>query len=260
MTGRYVVSPYPKDAEHPYDIAFQLTKDATEVPPEQGLLKHEAERTLMVLRGMFQPADQRFIVYYKELLGLSQYGLVGETAQPDLGIDTLHNLQQRIFDTEKGRMISEHMRKIVGWLFSILLGVGIFGLLAVLAARYLIGPDQTLLVIQPALAMVLPGLLAGLAFSSFLRCRAVTFFDLHAIDADRFTPPMRAIFALILLFLTGAFLKAGVFEIAIGEVRLSQFDANGLSAFIFGAFVGFSQEPLISRIESISKAAEPKDK
>ncbi|MBB6407750.1 hypothetical protein [Mesorhizobium sangaii] len=259
MTGRYIVYPYPKDAEQPYDIAFQLTKDATEVPSEQGILKHQAERTLMVLRGMFQPKDARFRGYYEELLGLSRYGLVGETAQPVLAMGTLQNLQERVFDTEKGRMISAHMQKIIGWLFFILLAVGVAGTLAVCGVNWLMGIDQDPIKSHLPLILVLPGLLAGLSFSSFLRCRAVTFFDLHAIDADRFTPPMRAIFALILLFLTGAFLKAGVFEISIGEVHLSQFDANGLSAFIFGAFVGFSQEPLISRIESISKAAAPKD-
>ncbi|NGO51599.1 hypothetical protein [Allomesorhizobium camelthorni] len=252
MTGRYIVTPFPIDTADPEDIAFQLTAEALDIPEEQGILKSEVERTLIVLRGIFDPSDRRFKSYFAELLALSRYGLIGPTAQPKQALDTLGNLQKRIFDMEKGRIISQHMTTIILRLALFLSSFLMAGFLAVSLAPLAGFAAPALREVQ-ALVFVLPGLLIGLAFSSFLRCRAVTFFDLHAIDADRFSPFMRGAFALVVLIISAAFLKAGVFEILVGDVRLSSFDADGLSAFVFGAVVGFAQEPIISRIESIGK-------
>ena len=92
-----------------------------------------------------------------------------------------------------------------------------------------------------------------MVFSSFVRCKAITFYDLHAIDADRFSPFMKSAFALVVLVLTAVLLKAGIFEIAIGKVKLSGFESDWLSAFVFGAIIGIAQEAAISRIETIKR-------
>jgi hypothetical protein len=49
---------------------------------------------------------------------------------------------------------------------------------------------------RAAVLAIVPGLFVGIIFSSFLRCRTITFYDLHAIDADRFTPPLKTAFGL----------------------------------------------------------------
>ena len=56
--GSYRVYAFPGD-EHSRDIMFELADAAiTSVPKEQGILKHEAEKTLHVLRNLFPPKDE----------------------------------------------------------------------------------------------------------------------------------------------------------------------------------------------------------
>jgi hypothetical protein len=68
---------------------------------------------------------------------------------------------------------------------------------------------------------------------------------------------MKSAFALVILTLTAALLKAGIFEVAIGKVKLSSFESDWLSAFVFGAIIGIAQEAAISRIESIKRQVFP---
>lgn len=257
MSGCFIVFGYPPESENPHDIGFQLEQGATkEIPAPQHELKMEVERTLDVLRAIYDHEHEGFKRYFKELLSLTQYGLVGKTAQPKQAKDTLNGLQARIYDREKGRVISAHMlsllKALAGWLlglmivFAIVLGVtsGVFG-------------KSTALDLMPAAAMI-PGLFVGIVFSAFSRCKAVTFHDLRAIDADRFSPNMRAAFAVVVLILSAVLLKAELFEIVIGKIKLSEFDANWLSAAVFGIVVGVAQEAFVSRIESIRERASQK--
>jgi hypothetical protein len=251
--GCYRVYAYPPKDEHARDIMFELADAVTSapVPKEQGVLKSESERTLHVLRSLF-PAheDARFRPYFGELLGLCQYGLVGVTAQPVQAMETLRNLQNQIFDSEKGRCISQYMRnmiKLQAVLFS-LLAIVVCGTGAVL--NYLFGAS---IVEHYALIFVLPGLFVGLILSCFVRCRTVTFFDLHAIEADRFTPGLKFAFVLCTAVLAAAFLKAELIEIKIGKAQLSHFHTDWLSAFTFGAIVGMAQEAIIAHIETMSQ-------
>jgi hypothetical protein len=243
---------HPVKDEHARDIMFELADVAiTSVPKEQGALKFEAEKTLHVLRNLFPPADEiKFRPYFKELLGLCQYGLVGATAQPVQAMDTLRNLQSQIFDNEKGRAISAYMSNTIRsqgiWFAAVLVFVIGCG---VAAHMWLSWPYEQRL---PLLG-ILPGLFVGIIFSSFMRCRTITFFDLHAIEADRFTPGLKLAFAISTILLAGAFLKAELIEIKIGKAQLSLFDKDWLSAFVFGAVVGVAQEAVIARIETIGQ-------
>jgi hypothetical protein len=252
MPGHFIVFEYPREDAHPYDIAFQLQADVKgSVPKEQASLKSEVEKTLNVLRSLFAPDQEKFRRYFVELLALSRYGLVGPTAQPAQAMSTLENLQQQIMDNEKGRAISAYVTALLKsqaiWLLVIMaLLVGIGGVM-----HYAFGREISAMNFQ--ILLVAPGLLVGLTFSSFVRCRTITFYDLHAIEADRFGPGLKVAFAAVILFLTAAFLKAGVFEIKVGKTELSAFDHDYLSAFVFGAIVGIAQEPIIARIESIKK-------
>jgi len=66
---------------------------------------------------------------------------------------------------------------------------------------------------------------------------------------------MKSAFALVVLVLTAVLLKTGIFEIAIVRVKLSGFENDWLSAFVFGAMI--AQEAAISRIESIKRQVFP---
>jgi hypothetical protein len=250
-SGSYRVYAYPPRDERARDIMFELAPEAAgaSIPKEQGALKNEAERTLHVLRNLFQPEDEtRFRGYFNELLGLCQYGLVGVTAQPVQAMDTLKNLQNQIFDNEKGRAISAYMTNTIkaqslwfGIVLVVIIGCGFA------AYRWL---DWASYRDHLPLLGILPGLFVGIVFSSFMRCRTITFFDLHAIEADRFTPGLKLAFAISIILIAGAFLKAELFEIKIGKAQLSLFDKDWLSAFVFGAVVGVAQEAIIARIET----------
>jgi len=202
---------------------------------------------------MFTPDNLKFRGYFDELLALARYGLVGSTAQPSQALDTLKTLQARILDSEKGTAISTHMRSIIISQTK-LLAAAATALVACLYVAFYFGAAtlQNFNVLG-----VIPGLWIGLVFSSFVRCKAITFYELHAIDADRFSPLMKSAFALVVLVLTAVLLKAGIFEIAIGKVKLSSFENDSLSAFVFGAVIGIAQEAAISRIESMKRQVFP---
>ena len=198
MSGYFVVFEHPHGSEHPTDITFQLQRDASgEIPPDQSQLKSEVERTLDVLLAIFQPDDPKFHRYFGELLGLSQYGLVGDTAQPIQAMDTLENLQKRIFDQEKGRAVSGHMHGIIRSQVVLLSAVGIALVGVAFAAGKWLAPELSRQILT--LFAVIPGLFVGVVFSSFMRCKTITFYDLHAIEADRFTPVMKGAFAIVTL-------------------------------------------------------------
>lgn len=252
MIGRFIVYEYPQGVGDPHDIAFQLRDDvAGSIPRPQADLKSEIEKTLIVLRTLFPPDDHRFKRYFAELLALSRYGLIGEAAEPAQAGETLQNLQNQIFDNEKGQVISGYMAAIIKSEIVLIGGGAAVLLIGGAIIRYVFEIDGMIVVSH--LAMALVGLFIGLVFSSFIRCRTVGFHDLHAIDADRFTPALKAAFALITLILAGAFLKAGLFEIKIGTAQLSTFDRDWIAAFMLGAATGIAQEALISRIESIGR-------
>jgi hypothetical protein len=256
MPGHFTVFGYPHEDAHPYDIGFQLQADVKgNVPKEQASLKSEVEKTLNVLRALFAPDHEKFRRYFAELLALSQYGLVGPTAQPVQAMNTLENLQQQILDNEKGRAISAYVTALMKseaiWLLIIvaaLVGAGI-------VLHYVWGEEFAAMDIS--ILLIAPGLFVGLTFSAFVRCRAITFYELHAIEADRFSPILKVAFAAAILFLAAAFLKAGVFEIKVGKTELSNFDHDYLSAFVFGAIVGIAQEAIIAKIESIKRQFGP---
>lgn len=250
MAGCYYVSEYPAKSECPYDIAFQTAPETKrKIPADQSNLKTEVEKTLDVLRAMFAPDHLKFRRYFDELLALSRYGLVGESAQTAQAQETLKTLQSRILDSEKWAAISTHMRSIIVSQTTFLVIADI----ALGACLYVAFTYGMAAISNFNILAVMPGLWIGLVFSSFVRCKAVSFYDLHAIDADRFSPLMKAAFALVVLILTAVLLKAGIFEIAIGKVKLSNFDSDWLSAFVFGTIIGIAQEAAISRIESIKR-------
>lgn len=256
MSGCYLVYEYPHGSENPTDIAFQQDAEVVgEIPDAQKNLKSEVERTLDVLRAILRTDDPKFKTYFNELLALSRYGLVGLAPQPRQASETLHNLQSRIYDREKGVAISNHMAGLIRSQAVWLVGLFVLTLLCIAGVWVFDGRDAArvhlpMLAIPPALAV-------ALAFSSFVRCRAVTFYELRAIEADRFTPNMKAAFAVVVLLLTGVLLKAELFEIVVGKVRLSAFNTDWLSATVFGMIVGVAQEALVSRIEAVRERAAP---
>ncbi|SEI16876.1 hypothetical protein [Tardiphaga sp. OK245] len=254
VAGCFLVFPYPHEAQYPHDIGFQLEENVRgKIPVEQSRLKIEVERTLDVLRQIFSSDHSKFRGYFEEILALSRYGLVGPTAQPSQAIDTLRTLQSRILTSEKGAAISAHMRRVIVSQSKLLLGA----ILVLVVGVYLGFYFGSFAIQNFNILAVVPGLWVGLIFSSFLRCKALTFYELHAIDADRFSPFMKSAFALVVLVLIAILLKAGIFEVAVGKIRLSAFESDGMSALVLGVVVGLAQEAAISRIEAIKRHVSP---
>lgn len=253
MPSNFLVYSYPEETAHPYDIAFRAAEGAASpLPPGEALLKSEIEKTILVLRGLFKPEDERFRVYHHELLSLAQYGLVGTGAQPDEAANALKNFQSRILSSEKGHLVSTHLAKTFGVFFGeIVMLYVMFLFVAAVNQKY---QWYAVSLIDNGPLLVIPvSLFIGFMISSFLRYRSLGFFDLHTIDADAFKPYMRGLFALTMLAAVAVFLKAGVFEIVVGKAKLSDFDSSVLSAFTFGLLVGLGQEQLIARIDSVRR-------
>src|ERR1051325_9831418 len=81
--GCFRVYSYPREAETPDDIAFELIEDAPErIPADQLRLKSEVEGFLTILRSLFVPRADPFKYYHARLVALAQLGLVGDAANP----------------------------------------------------------------------------------------------------------------------------------------------------------------------------------
>ena len=204
-----------------------------------------------MLRSLFPPdKDLKFRPYFNELLSLCQYGLVGPTAQPIQAMDTLRNLQNQIFDTEKGRAISSHMRGIIKWQAALLGGLVIVMIAVELAFWRFAGEKPFRDVGSILLAALVAGLFVGIVFSSFLRCRTVTFYDLHAIEAEDLAVHEVRV-CVDYANDCGCFSESWFDRDRNIKVHLSAFNTDLLSAFVFGVVVGIAQEAIIYKIELI---------
>lgn len=96
MRGYFIV--YENTANEDFDVKFELHPDLAknEVPDEQQVLYIEVEKANNVIRSL---NNSDYIVkkkYFDKLLSLAQAGLVGETAQPNLALKSLHELKDEV--------------------------------------------------------------------------------------------------------------------------------------------------------------------
>src|SRR5438477_3608612 len=106
MAGAFSVY---RDEHNPRDIHFEM--QVVDVPREQLDLRDEIAAALTVLR-IIVTDELRFEEYFRSLLSLSQAGLVGQTANPDLAARALNDLKQDVTARETGRIKNQYMQAL----------------------------------------------------------------------------------------------------------------------------------------------------
>ena len=108
MEGFFIVDKNPDEA---FDIKCELhPKKAKEaIPTEQAKLYSEIENTNNIIKSLKNTQNEAKQKYFDKLLSLSQAGLVGETAQPDLALNSLTKLREEMVLVEGQRIKNSYM-------------------------------------------------------------------------------------------------------------------------------------------------------
>lgn len=106
MQGYFVVS---ENKDELFDIKCELHPEHAKesIPTEQETLYTEIESTNNIIKSLHNTKDEIKSKYFNKLLSLSQAGLVGETAQPNLASKSLIKLKDEMVLVEGQRIKNE---------------------------------------------------------------------------------------------------------------------------------------------------------
>jgi hypothetical protein len=255
--GCFRVYAFPTDAEHPYDIAFELTGDAPQrIPRDQRNLKSEVERSLVVISSIYRSPNIKFEYYFERLLSLSQMGLVGETANPEAATETLEALQQEFLEKEGNHAKSIYYRKVGRAAFC--LGIApLICALTVLArpdtfAKWLygdVGPQQTLSITHFGnFVIVWAAAVLGVWLSGVLQTINVKFSRLHVLEEDQTNSWIRCLIVGASALLLGFLLYKKFVEIRIGGITITDFYEDTVTSIVLGVLCGLAGRALLIRL------------
>lgn len=111
MKGFFLVRSNP---EEKFDIKCELHSEFAkeDIPEKQQELYVEVESTNNVIKSLHNTKDETKSKYFNKLLSLSQAGLVGETAQPELALKSLTKLRDEMVLVEGQRIKNEYMKSL----------------------------------------------------------------------------------------------------------------------------------------------------
>jgi hypothetical protein len=237
--GAFVVG---RDPQNPRDVLFQPRpgQDAAAIPETQLNLRDDVDRTLTVLRMLFAEGDPRFEEYFRSLLSLSQVGLVGANAQPQLAARALAAMKDDITGREGGRIKNQYM-KYLG------LNALVLGGPLVLAALIMHVQWPQFAVFRNFLFLS-SGCMVGVWLSFGIRKVSLQFGDLSILEQDRLEPIVRLLFSGFLTVIIGLLFYVKGIEVKIGDISSAECFNGADMALLVGALCGVSEQALPSRI------------
>jgi hypothetical protein len=235
--GAFRVSPNQED---PRDILFSRADGDGQVPADQLELRDAIEQTLLVLRTMFPEQDRRFVEYYRPLLSLSQAGLVGDAASPEISQRALMSLRAEISAREGGRIKNQYMKALL-WRAAIL-SVLFFTVAAIL---HFVPPHATVL---SNFFVLLGGSMLGVWVSFGARKTILRFEELHILEEDRLEPFIRLVFAGLLTVIIGLLFGLKAVAVTIGAVTTDRLMTEWPVALLIGMLCGFSEQALSTTV------------
>jgi hypothetical protein len=236
MAGAFRVYEEPND---PKDIRFEISSDSNgDIPMAQLDLRDQAQAALTVIR-IICTDNVRFREYFQHLLSLSQAGLVGETANPELAQRALDGLKRDITAREAGRVKNEYMKRLG---FRALVGVVIFAV--IWGGLYWKGAA-----IWPKnLAIFEMGTMLGVWLSFGSRKPVLKFEELHILEEDRLEPMVRLIFASMLAATVALVFYLHVANITLGSLSTDRIATDPWAALLFGVLSGISEKALSTNV------------
>lgn len=229
------------------DILFELSPTADQdIPIEQQDLLFDVESTLEIIRILYKDDSKSWANYKDQLLKLSQVGLVGNNAQPQLAKRALEQIKIEITNNESGKIKNKYLKALgkkallfglpmlcVGLLFDYLFcnctlkGYGCINI-----------KDLTSLVILWSGAMM------GVWLSFAITRTTIGFNDLTILEKDRLEPSLRLLFTGLLAIIFGLLFIKKVFVISLGGLVSSEISNDLISAFLLGVILGLNEKIL----------------
>jgi len=234
MAGAFSVY---RDEHNSKDIHFEM--QVADIPREQLELRDEIAAALTVLR-IIVTDEVRFEEYFRSLLSLSQAGLVGQTANPDVAIRALNDLKRDVTAREAGRIKNQYMQSLAIRALLLILALCIaWGV--VTFVKHSTGFISNLFRFEI-------GSMIGVWLSFGARKPILTFEDLHILEEDRLEPLIRLIFAGLLAFIIALAFHLKVITLTLGSLTTDQLDSNSWAALFFGLLAGVGEKALSTNV------------
>ncbi len=235
--GNYIVSP----KEDKSDIVFQLSPTADQdIPIEQQDLLFDVQSTLEIIRTLYISDARAFANYFDQLLKLSQVGLVGDNAQPQLAKRALEQIKNEITNRESGKIKNKYLKE----LGTKALWFGLPALILGSVFNYLhcrkIDFDCLNCIYFANLLILWSGTMVGVWLSFAITRTIISFNDLTIIEKDRLEPSLRLIFTGALAIIFGLLFIKKAIVINLGDLSSSQISTDPISAFLLGVILGLN--------------------
>lgn len=254
--GAYIVS---ASKINEYDIEFAVKPEVTEVPEAQRSLHFEVEKTLTVLRTLFEKDKAVLTAYFRQLLTLAQAGLVPDNAQPSISLKALEQLKYDIVHRVSGEIKNTYFKHLGLQAIKVGQWPAYFAVFVKILFFYFSSSVELKnLNILSHFMIIWSACMLGVWLSFGARKTILTFDELTTIEEDRLEPVMRLLFAGCITLVFAVLFYTKAVEIKIGPVASADIKTDMFTSMIFGVFLGLSEQVLGKKITK--KAATVLDK
>ncbi|WP_298147539.1 hypothetical protein [Flavobacterium sp.] len=238
--GCYIVV---KNEAIPNDIIFSVKPSISQVSENQQKLHLEIEKTLVVVRKLFENTPIELQHYFSQLLTLAQAGLVPEeNAQPTISFNALQQLKAEIIDKKSGEVKNTYFKTL--GLKAAYLGLPILIVALTIKTIYYFKNYDIInnLSTFSNFLFVWCASLIGVWLSFGARKTVLTFEELTTIEEDRLEPVIRLIFVGVMALMFSLLFYKEAIVLEIGKISTKSITTDSFTAIIFGVFLGLSEK------------------
>lgn len=240
--GYYIVGENP---EMPFDIKFSIKPDlVADVPEPQQKLQMEVEKTLVVIRKLFENSEVELRHYFNLLLALAQAGLVPENAQPVIAMNALQQLKAELIDKKSGEVKNRYFKQLGIQAFYFGIGPLTIGMLLKGLAYFSTSEVTLNLEIFANFLYILSACMLGIWISFGARKTVLTFEELTTIEKDRLEPAIRMVFAGSISMVFALLFYKQAIVIEFGNISTKEISSDAFVSLIFGIFLGLGEQIL----------------
>ncbi|WP_131450896.1 hypothetical protein [Chryseobacterium sp. FH1] len=244
--GCYIVS---ANTNTPHDIVFSIKPDIEQVTENQQKLHIDIEKTLVVVRKLFENSQIELQHYFNQLLSLAQAGLVPDNAQPTISFNALAQLKLEIIDKKSGEIKNSYFKKL-GFKA---INLGILPLIVALGFKsyYHFQTDDELLESLNTFTnflLVWSSCLFGIWLSFGTRKTILSFEELTTIEQDRLEPYLKLIFISSIALVFSLLFYKKVIILQFGSISTTEIESDPFVSIIFGIFLGLAENFIGSKL------------
>jgi len=227
----------------PNDIIFSVKPNISQVTENQQKLHLEIEKTLVVVRKLYENTPIELQHYFSQLLTLAQAGLVPEeNAQPTISLNALQQLKAEIIDKKSGEVKNTYFKTL--GLKAAYLGLPILVIALTIKTLYYFRNSDIInnLSTFSNFLFIWCASLVGVWLSFGARKTVLTFEELTTIEEDRLEPVIRLIFVGVMALMFSLLFYKEAIVLEIGKISTKSITTDSFTAIIFGVFLGLSEK------------------